>query len=87
MGSHGNQPLTAAAFAGVPRVWNIRFAETSSIRQPVQRPLLLERLFGAEGDDRPERVVVADGGSDDRTREIARAAGCELVLSARGRGF
>ena len=47
-------------------------------------PRLLSRLL--EGEDRVEQVVVADGGSTDRTREIARAAGCDVVECAAGRG-
>jgi cellulose synthase/poly-beta-1,6-N-acetylglucosamine synthase-like glycosyltransferase len=37
-------------------------------------------------DDRADRVVVCDGGSRDRTRELACEGGAELVTSARGRG-
>lgn len=43
----------------------------------------LEALRGLDGD--PE-VVVADGGSRDRTREVARAAGARVVESEAGRG-
>lgn len=45
-------------------------------------PQLLKRLF-ADGAD---LVVVADGGSDDRSIELAKAAGALTVVSARGRG-
>jgi len=60
---------------------------------------LLERLLGvtagdgalpcaadADRADRPERVVVADGGSRDGTAAFARARGAELVVGERGRG-
>lgn len=43
----------------------------------------LEALRGLGGD--PE-VVLADGGSRDRTQEVARAAGATVVESAAGRG-
>lgn len=33
-----------------------------------------------------EEVIVADGGSTDGTAEIARAVGCRVVASAKGRG-
>jgi len=36
--------------------------------------------------DRADRVVVADGGSSDRTCEIARAYGAEVVRAPTGRG-
>ncbi len=31
-------------------------------------------------------VIVVDGGSDDETREIARAHGAKVIASERGRG-
>ena len=34
-----------------------------------------------------EQVIVADGGSQDRTREVASSAGCEVVDSPPGRGI
>lgn len=38
-------------------------------------------------DPRPDRVILADGGSSDGTRELARAAGFEVVeCNKRGRG-
>ncbi len=49
---------------------------------------LVERLLrGGVGErDRVERVIVADGGSGDATRERARAAGAHVVVAQRGRG-
>jgi rSAM/selenodomain-associated transferase 2 len=58
---------------------------------------LLERLLTAPegGRDRPggrghldaaDEVVVADGGSSDRTREVAREHGARVVRTAAGRG-
>lgn len=54
---------------------------------------LVARLLGARGPGEPtasadlaDRVIVADGGSGDRTCELARAAGAEVVEVARGRG-
>lgn len=44
---------------------------------------LLERLAAM---DVPTRAVVADGGSRDHTRAVARAHGVHLVVSPRGRG-
>ncbi len=51
-------------------------------------PDLLARLSDASLDaaDRADRVVVADGGSRDRTLELARAAGACVVEAERGRG-
>jgi rSAM/selenodomain-associated transferase 2 len=49
-------------------------------------PRLLERLLRADAPDRADRVVVADGGSADRTAALAREGGALLVLAPRGRG-
>ncbi len=49
-------------------------------------PRLLARLFEADQADRADSVVVADGGSDDGTRDLARGAGAAVVDVARGRG-
>lgn len=50
-------------------------------------PRLLAATLGAEdAGDRPDEVVVADGGSTDRTCDLARAAGARLVSSDLGRG-
>lgn len=49
-------------------------------------PRLLARLMDGEGDDCADRVIVADGGSSDRTCKIAREAGCEVVECDAGRG-
>ncbi len=46
---------------------------------------LLPRLMG-EGLDRADVVVVADGGSADRSREVARENGALLLDGTRGRG-
>ena len=43
-------------------------------------PALLERLSGAD------EIIVVDGGSGDRTIEIAEAASVRLIRSPRGRG-
>ncbi|MDP3669051.1 MAG: TIGR04283 family arsenosugar biosynthesis glycosyltransferase [Telluria sp.] len=45
-------------------------------------PLLLERLLPLHGCE----LIIADGGSDDGSADIAQCAGCTLVRSARGRG-
>lgn len=50
-------------------------------------PRLLSRLLQtADGEDRPVEVVVADGGSGDRTVELAERMGARVVHSGRGRG-
>lgn len=49
-------------------------------------PRLLRRLSRDEAADRADRIVVADGGSDDGTVECARAAGCDVICSKPGRG-
>jgi rSAM/selenodomain-associated transferase 2 len=51
-------------------------------------PALLERLLagGLDPADRADQVVVADGGSADRTRAIALEHGAELASAPRGRG-
>jgi rSAM/selenodomain-associated transferase 2 len=43
-------------------------------------------LRASDPGDRVERLIVADGGSTDRTREIAAECGATVVASARGRG-
>jgi len=43
-------------------------------------------LAAADVRDRADRVVVVDGGSADRTRELALRAGAEVRRAARGRG-
>lgn len=48
---------------------------------------LVARLLAApEAEDRADHVVVADGGSADRTREIASSLGARVVVAPRGRG-
>ncbi|MCC6407691.1 MAG: TIGR04283 family arsenosugar biosynthesis glycosyltransferase [Planctomycetes bacterium] len=49
-------------------------------------PRLLERLNCGDSDDRADAIVVADGGSRDRTVELARAAGARVIACERGRG-
>ena len=50
-------------------------------------PRLLSRLLQtADGQDRPVEVVVADGGSEDRTVEFAERMGARVVSAGRGRG-
>lgn len=44
-------------------------------------PQLLERLLPLHGSE----LIIADGGSDDGSADIAQCAGCTLVRSARGR--
>jgi glycosyltransferase involved in cell wall biosynthesis len=43
-------------------------------------------VVGALPRDRVDRVIVADGGSTDATRECARAAGAEVIAAGRGYG-
>ncbi len=50
----------------------------------------LPRLFAsleAQGEARPERVIVADGGSTDGTDRLVERHGAELVRAPRGRGL
>jgi glycosyltransferase involved in cell wall biosynthesis len=50
-------------------------------------PRLLTRLLDrAAHEDVADRVVVADGGSSDSTRDVARACGATVLEVARGRG-
>ncbi len=50
-------------------------------------PRLLSRLLqGADDLDRPGQVVVADGGSKDRTVALAERMGARVIASDRGRG-
>lgn len=49
-------------------------------------PKLLSALATAEGAGRPDEVVVVDGGSRDRTRELCRQAGVRVLQSPPGRG-
>lgn len=50
-------------------------------------PRLLSRLLQtADGEDRPVDVVVADGGSADRTVELAERLGARVIPAGRGRG-
>ncbi|MEE2939568.1 MAG: glycosyltransferase family 2 protein [Planctomycetota bacterium] len=50
-------------------------------------PRLLSRLLQtADDEDRPAEVVVADGGSDDRTVELAERMGARVIAAGRGRG-
>ncbi|MCE9594770.1 MAG: TIGR04283 family arsenosugar biosynthesis glycosyltransferase [Planctomycetes bacterium] len=49
-------------------------------------PRLLARLSSGEGSDRADEIVVADGGSSDRTVELALGLGARVVVAPRGRG-
>lgn len=50
-------------------------------------PRLLDRLLAvADREDRADAVCVVDGGSGDRTRELARRGGATVVRSRPGRG-
>lgn len=50
-------------------------------------PRLLDATLGAGAAlDRPDEVVVADGGSTDETAAIARERGCRVIHSECGRG-
>lgn len=46
-------------------------------------PALIEALQGL--DPQPDEVIAVDGGSSDRSRELARAAGWQLLETPRGR--
>ncbi len=46
---------------------------------------VLERLLESLAGQRPDEVIVADGGSTDRTREIALKHRCRIVDAPRGR--
>ena len=51
-------------------------------------PRLLGATLGApDPRDRPDEVVIADGGSSDRTRELAGEWGCVVISSEQGRGL
>ncbi len=50
-------------------------------------PGALSSLAGAGEEDRPDEVIVADGGSRDGTAELARSLGARVVHSPRGRGL
>ena len=59
--------------------------EAHSLGATLQAVARLLPYGGGDGGGRVE-VVVADGGSVDRTREIAGEHGARVILSARGRG-
>jgi len=63
-------------------------AELSVIIPTLNEAATLPRLCAALARQRGVslELIVADGGSSDGTREVARAAGARLVESARGRG-
>lgn len=50
-------------------------------------PRALAPLVRPTADGLVKQVIVADGGSDDGTTEIADAAGCDIVTCQRGRGI
>jgi rSAM/selenodomain-associated transferase 2 len=58
-----------------------------TLDEEVTLPGLLERLLAhPERRDRADAVVVADGGSGDRTAAVAREHGAAVVAAPRGRG-
>lgn len=58
-----------------------------TLNEEASLPRLLERLRAGLGDDdRADEVVVADGGSQDATVDLAREAGARVVVGPRGRG-
>lgn len=52
-----------------------------TLNEEFRLPVLLERLQL----DNPHEIIVTDGGSDDRTVEIAKQAGVRVISAARGR--
>ena len=54
-----------------------------TLNEESRLPLLLERLL----DDRPHEIIIADGGSSDRTLQIAEQAGVKVVAAPRGRAL
>lgn len=80
--------LLAAHKINAPATWRVLNTPTISVVMPV---LDEERRIGAALADLAtldgvHEVIVADGGSTDRTVEIARAAGARIVTAPRGRG-
>lgn len=75
LGTNGDGPSADAALPEVSVVIPT-LNEADAIAHAVERALAL----------RPREVVVADGGSDDGTAEIARRAGAVVVVGERGRG-
>ena len=57
-----------------------------ALDEELRLPLLLARLQQGPPEDRADQVIVADGGSRDRTCELAQAGGATLVHAPRGRG-
>jgi rSAM/selenodomain-associated transferase 2 len=53
------------------------------LNEEARIPAQLARLVGLSGVD---EIIVVDGGSVDRTPDLAAAAGCHLVTAPRGRG-
>ena len=63
-------------------------AERLSIIMPVlnEEARIAAQLAGLAGLSGVDEIIVVDGGSVDRTPDLAAAAGCHLVTAPRGRG-
>ena len=60
---------------------------TPTLDEAEALPAIAQRVLRAAPDDRADLLVVADGGSTDGTRDLARSAGAELVDAPAGRGL
>jgi glycosyltransferase involved in cell wall biosynthesis len=67
--------------------WQVESKELSVIIPALNEEAMIKACLKSAQGLNPLEIIVVDGGSNDRTREVARDAGAKVVQSQKGRGI